>query len=822
MAEPLAQAGLRTEERRGHRRVGALLNQYYAIEGAEGAGRNGAPAAAALESELDRQGFDAKRYFDGVVASGHLPELVQRTEDLEREVRELDGTMQMLVYENYSKFIRATDVIRHMKGTIEGLGPDLRRLEGSMGRAAQHQDRVEEGVSGRAQQVERLLRQQRVCRKLQVLFALPGTLQRCLKHNAYAQAVQAYRCCEDVLRQHRDVPAFQNVLEEADLHMSRIRGALESCLRSPDLSVDDAVSSAATLRGLGEDQGKVAREYISGRVAMLEQSCRQCFAEEACLPPEAASSSSGLVARSNGVAGEAAEEGGAAAASSREEQEQQRPESLAFRGACLRAAELHVPRLCDAVEGLRQLLERGASEGDGAAEEVMLPDFVRKQLGELFEQISRLVKRRCPPARVLVSCIACVQESLRRLQPLLPGLLSELFAEFSNRVAGSAARTLFSSAAASLVSSLCQLHGECHRLQETGVSGLDEVLEDVARTEQALIMCSFTAINDCQPLLGLVGSGRPARQQLVQGVHGQLITLFLAFIEACHVCVGHDIEEPHNLDSSLPVMARAACTELEAVAALRWCGLFGLALVRIGRHLEVQLIAKIWDVARDLFASGDFSAAELTPHPAVIKATRTAAQAVITHYAFLHGQRLAGKLGEIVRLSDGAASRDAWALYAVVEEVHTIDAQLSRILGDPRKAREASHHRLALNHCKNSMELEMERLWAKKLQVFAPIPFNRNGAILGVLRIAFKALYEHAREQTFTKSGLQQLQVDCAFLLEAVRDFVEAEDAGVLESLLDEAVTSASQRCREPELLEASVVEALCEERKKRGPKLES
>ena len=56
------------------------------------------------------------------------------------------------------------------------------------------------------------------------------------------------------------------------------------------------------------------------------------------------------------------------------------------------------------------------------------------------------------------------------------------------------------------------------------------------------------------------------------------------------------------------------------------------------------------------------------------------------------------------------------------------------------------------------MELEVERLWAKKLQarvglglawrrksylrcpeVFAPIPFNRNGAIVGILRIAFKA-----------------------------------------------------------------------------------
>merc|ERR1712190_75456 len=152
----------------------------------------------------------------------------------------------------------------------------------------------------------------------------------------------------------------------------------------------------------------------------------------------------------------------------------------------------------------------------------------------------------------------------------------------------------------------------------------------------------------------------------------------------------------------------------------------------------------------------------------------------------------------------------------VLKEVNAFDAQLARILGDPRKPREVSHHRCTLGRGKSSMELEMERLWAKKLQVFAPIPFNRNGAIVGILRIAFKALYEYMREETFAKFGLQQIQVDCAFLAEVVRDFVEAEDASVLDSQLAEVVTSASQRCDEPVLMDVAVVGGLCEEKKKK------
>merc|ERR1719217_1391956 len=154
----------------------------------------------------------------------------------------------------------------------------------------------------------------------------------------------------------------------------------------------------------------------------------------------------------------------------------------------------------------------------------------------------------------------------------------------------------------------------------------------------------------------------------------------------------------------------------------------------------------------------------------------------------------------------------------VLKEVHAFDVQLAKILGDPRKVGESK--RRTLKTTKNAMELEMERMWAKKLQVFATIPFNRNGAIVGILRIAIKALYEYVREETFAKFGLQQIQVDAAFLGEMVRDFVEAEEAGALDGLLDEVVASTSQRSVEPVLMDQAVVDGIVD-RKKAGFKFE-
>lgn len=806
----------RIEERRERRGVGALLNTYYAIESSSdgGGAHAGASASRPLAGEdLDHQGFDARRYFDGVVGSGQLPDLVKRTEHLNTEVQQLDGDMQQLVYESYSQFIRATDVIRHVKFAIEGLSPDLKDLEGSIARASDWQETAERGVSARQLQMEQLMKRQQVCRKVEVLLALPAMLQRCLDRGGYAEAVEAYCSCASFLQENKASPTFGRILEEADVHIARVRERLKDQLRQSDLPVSSAAAAAATLLDLGEDFGQVARDYLGGREAMLQQSCEQCF-----LPQ--------VLTRTTSLLNSIEEVDEQPVKLPKEQQLALLPESMAFRNACTCVNEVFIPRLCDTIQGLQRLAESKPRRPEAVTEEdELLPDFAERRVEELYQQISRLVERNSPPTRILVSCIQDLLANVQRLNTLLPRL-AKLFASFCLRIATGAATVLFSDAASQLVSSLCRLHAECTQLERDSCCDLDEVLQQIARTEQTLIMCNFTAVSDSQPLLGLLGSDRPACQQFVQGIHSQLITLFLAFVEACNRFVRRDpLEASVDLDTSVPVMPPVAASELAEAAALPWSGLFVLALVRIGRHFEVQVINRVWEVAKDLLGGGSVAASVLVPHPGVIKATRMAAQALITQYALMNGQQLAEALRKSIRSFNWRTLREPREPRTVVEAVlkgaQALDAQLARVLADPRKGREANHKHNTLNRFRNSMELEMERLWAKKLQIFARVPFNRNGATLGILRITLKAFYEYVREETFSGSGLQQLQVDCACLLDGARELVDVEDAGVLASLLDEAVASASQRCPEPVLLDVAHVEAICDEFKKRCQKLE-
>lgn len=83
------------------------------------------------------------------------------------------------------------------------------------------------------------------------------------------------------------------------------------------------------------------------------------------------------------------------------------------------------------------------------------------------------------------------------------------------------------------------------------------------------------------------------------------------------------------------------------------------------------------------------------------------------------------------------------------------------------------------------------------------------GATGRVIELVLKAMYELVRCTTLSQGAFQQLEVDTSMLRWTLRECVD--DMSVIQSLLDEVMTSAHERCLHPEALEAEVVEAVCE-----------
>ena len=143
-ATPRAQGDLARDEKA--RRVRNLLSSYYGASEAGSApeaqaehpstplrSSARAPLAPRATAGLDSTTFDADRYLAQLLRSTRLDALLSKHAEVSTEIRSLDSDMQMLVYENYNKFISATDTIRSMKSNVDGMDSNMQELQSIVG-----------------------------------------------------------------------------------------------------------------------------------------------------------------------------------------------------------------------------------------------------------------------------------------------------------------------------------------------------------------------------------------------------------------------------------------------------------------------------------------------------------------------------------------------------------------------------------------------------------------------------------------------------------------------------------------------------------------
>ena len=80
--------------------------------------------------------FHICRWLTQLLRTSRLDALMAKHVEMSTEIKSLDSDMQMLVYENYNKFISATDTIRSMKSNVDGMDSNMHELKGLIGQGA--------------------------------------------------------------------------------------------------------------------------------------------------------------------------------------------------------------------------------------------------------------------------------------------------------------------------------------------------------------------------------------------------------------------------------------------------------------------------------------------------------------------------------------------------------------------------------------------------------------------------------------------------------------------------------------------------------------
>ncbi|KAG2225783.1 hypothetical protein INT45_011451, partial [Circinella minor] len=245
------------------------LLKYYGIGASKGETRR--------PLDIDGDTFEPNKYFARLLKEKPLNGLVKKDNELVTEIREIDGDMKTLVYENYSKFISATDTIRKMKSNVESMESEMANLNNNMNGISQQCTEIIDALGPNRDKIRRLTNVHNLLKRLQFIFDLPNRLSRCLSAGQYSQAVKYYSRATRLLNHYQHLSAFKGIERDCDTIMGKIKSKIWEDARNPESSLNTVSASMKLLRILQEDPRKLWKEFIQVQVARLDNTTNQKY-----------------------------------------------------------------------------------------------------------------------------------------------------------------------------------------------------------------------------------------------------------------------------------------------------------------------------------------------------------------------------------------------------------------------------------------------------------------------------------------------------------------------------------------------------------------
>ena len=220
---PPSTLAMASEAEEKARRVRSLLSSYYGSSG----DAPFAPGARAVPAEpIDAPDFDAERYVRETLERTPLDALREKCASMREEARRLDGDAQTLVYENYSKFIAATDTVRDVRVNGRAMEETMKEAKNLITATVEKAKQVDKNLSLRRDQVLALSGVRGLIAKLQNAFDVPEKMRAALNRDAPGVAANYYAAVRPLLAKHGDRGAFVAVKKHAELEAKRARDVL--------------------------------------------------------------------------------------------------------------------------------------------------------------------------------------------------------------------------------------------------------------------------------------------------------------------------------------------------------------------------------------------------------------------------------------------------------------------------------------------------------------------------------------------------------------------------------------------------------------------
>eukprot|EP00088_Acartia_fossae_P012119 TRINITY_DN16216_c0_g1_i3.p1 TRINITY_DN16216_c0_g1~~TRINITY_DN16216_c0_g1_i3.p1 ORF type:complete len:783 (+),score=196.71 TRINITY_DN16216_c0_g1_i3:323-2350(+) len=673
-----------------------------------------------------------------------------------------------------------------MRVDFKSMEEEMDQLAESMSSITRFSNQISEKLRSRRQEVASLSATHSTLQKLECVLELPDRLKESVQEEEYTKAIHHWNKANASLKYYRDMPSFAGIQEDCEEIICLIQHKLEQRLQDPDVSAEQLSESVRLLQELGNPADNLIQTFLAHEAVKLDKSLEVLRAQvHLCQDPTKVNADSVVLM-----------------------------DSLEFIDE---ACNGFVPILADTATLFYQLF------ADHQGGEVILNDWITEHLEEylnivktrlsldkeeresviLVRALDRFYKKLSAATRNLPgldTCQASLNVVLAVTEACVDATAANMEAELRENVlaarqAIAAPRTRMPPPAEGAVNS----GGGAVAPPGAATSGIN-LIEMVNSLQDQIVDSLKTALGRLKmftdpELTFSVKSGFRSRFSRDLIWNSIFFKQFWFIRDTCHKFTG-DVTVP-------PALL--------------------LLLSRTCLDLHVSTIPFLATYTQD-----EFGLSESPNLSKICTSMASTSQLLLERYVQVESGDLSVLLGKSVEARDWLSSVEPRSVRAVmkriVEDVNLIDSQVGQLYEEgnkkPRSGEStrrlggASRARSVFSNYGNldsSLATNIQKLFSERIDFFTPVKPTKVSVLTLIIKLGLKTLLECVRLKTFSKYGLQQIQVDCHYLQLHLWKFVQDED--VVHHLLDEIMYSAVLRSlhQPPVLMEASVVEVICD-----------
>ncbi|VFQ80274.1 unnamed protein product [Cuscuta campestris] len=764
------------------KRMRDLLSSFYSLDpSSTSAPPYGSSRFATLDT-INTASFDADQYMNLLVQKSNMEGLLQRHVEMAAEIKNLDTDLQMLVYENYNKFISATDTIKRMNSNIVGMETNMEQLLEKIMSVQSRSDGVNNSLYEKREHIEKLHRTRNFLRKVQIsffvcgqeqfIYDLPTTLAKCIKAETYADAVKYYIGAMPIFKAYGD-SSFQECKRASEEAVAIIVKNLQGKVFSDSESIQARAQAVMLLKQLNypvENLKVQLYEKLEQFLVDLHLESKELThgSLNHDLPPDNENPS----------------------------------DSTSFHEASIR-------EFAEAIRAYQVIFPDSEQQLVRLAE-----DLVKKH----FEAIEQHVKKKLQSTDLL-SLLRVIWTDVLIMDKVLAeaGLIN-----FSLEAARVSIKqyvvSRFSHLLLDIAGALEKLQGkqkgvhEGYTLQvalDSSKKALSEGSSDVLQDFQLLLD------EDMEMLLKL-------REMIVDWVQEGFQDFFRKLEDQFLFLSGKKYFPRRDQNSGVQMQGDKILPGLV------------LVLSQLSVFIDRTVIPRITEEIATSFSGGS-RGYEYGPAfvPAEICRTfRSASETFLNMYINMRTKKLSVVLKKRFATPNWIKHKEPREVHMFVDlllqELDAVGNEVNQILpeGLHRKHKRTDSNgstassrsnnplrddRLSRSNTQRArsqlLETHLAKLFKQKMEIFTKVEHTQESVKTTIIKLCLKSLQELARLQTYNRSGFQQIQLDLHFLKTSLKN--AAEDEAAVDFLLDEVIVAAAERCLDPIPLEPAILDKL-------------